>query len=424
MKKIVLTLLVALTLCAPVYAKEQETPAFWLRQTANETTVLLSPDALQAYQKELIDGAPHTLSNLATLPWSYSMVTLRQWITDAQWPENIKFCNGQPFNNPQEKEKLLPAAAIWQSTQRQFIRYGVMTKNANLRTFPTADEYTQKVGGFDRLQETSLDLGEPVAILLEHPDRPWFYVQTYHYRGWVEKEAVASIPTRKAWLSWINPAVKRISLAPAATLTSGENLRMGASLPVLDNKTCLPRRDEKGFLTTVALSNADSNALFASPLPCTRQNIVRQALQYYDAPYVWGDSGDGVDCSGLVVRVFRGLGLALPRNADEQEEAPGWKINMAGKSTIERQQVLDKLPSGSLLHMDGHVMIYLGKSAGNYWVVHAYSGHMEPAIDGKLRFRSVMRVTISPLSLLRADGATFLDSLTTVRQWLPENYSS
>lgn len=424
MKKIVLTLLVALTLCAPVSASEQETPAFWLRQTAGETAVLLSPGALQAYQQELIDGAPHTLSNLATLPWSYSMTTLRQWIMEAEWPENIVFRNGQPFHDLQEKERLLPAAALWQSAERQFIRYGVMTKNANLRTFPTADEYTQKAGGFDRLQETSLDLGEPVAILLEHPDRPWFYVQTYHYRGWVEKKAVAYISTRKAWLSWVNPAAKRLSLAPAVTLTTGDKLRMGASLPVLGDKMRLPQRDEKGFLTTAALSVADSSALFASPLPFTRQNIIRQALQYYGTPYGWGDSGDGVDCSGFVVRVFRALGLALPRNADEQEEAPGWKTSLAGKTTVDRRQVLDELPPGSLLHMDGHVMIYLGKSAGDYWVVHAYSGHMEPAADGSLHFRSVMRVTISPLSLLRADGSTFLDSLTTVRQWLPDDYSS
>lgn len=424
MKKILLTLLFTLTLCAPVYAKEQETPAFWLHQTADETTVLLSSDALQAYQQELIGGAPHTLSNLAALPWSYAMTTLQQWITGADWPENVRFRNGQLFNNPQEKERLLPSDAVWQYAQRQSIRYGVMTKNANLRTFPTADEYTQKPGGFDRLQETSLDFGEPVAILLEHPDRPWFYVQTYHYRGWVEKESVACVSTRKAWLSWVNPPAERISLTPATSLTTGGKLRMGASLPVLDDKTRLPQRDEKGFLTTVALSNADGNALFASPLPFTRQNIVRQALQYYGAPYGWGDSGDGVDCSGLVVRVFRSVGLALPRNADEQEEAPGWKISLAGKTTVERQQVLDELPPGSLLHMDGHVMIYLGKSAGEYWVVHAYSGHMEPTADGSLRFRSVMRVAISPLSLLRADGTTFLDNLTTVRQWLPENYSS
>ena len=55
--------------------------------------------------------------------------------------------------------------------------------------------------------------------------------------------------------------------------------------------------------------------------------------------------------------------------------------------------------------------------------IHAYTGHLETTAAGPV-YRKIMRVAISPLTLQRSNGATFLDSLTSVRQWLPDDYSS
>ena len=424
MKKWVLALLAGCLLCTPsAQAREQESPAFWQRQTAHSTDILLDTQALQSYQRQLVDGEPHTLVDLASLHWSYSAATLRQWIDEPAWPEDVRFCNGQPYNSGAEKAYLLPSDSFWQTEQRPFVQYGILTANTNLRTFPTSDVYTTKPDGFDQLQETSLDLGEPIAILLEHPSRPWLYVQNYHYRGWIKSDTVARVPTRKNWLVWVQPAEHRMALQPQSNLSNGANLRMGASLPVENGKVLLPQRDNRGQLTTLPLAMLKSDSFTSAPLPYTRQAIIQQALLYYNTPYGWGDSGDGVDCSGFVVRVFRSIGLSLPRNADEQEAAPGWKRSLSGKTTAERRQILDALPPGSLLHMDGHVMIYLGKSDGDYWIIHAYTGHLETTAAGPV-YRKIMRVAISPLTLQRSNGATFLDSLTSVRQWLPDDYSS
>lgn len=424
MKKLIIALLAGFLLYAPpALAREQETPAFWQRQSASQTAVLLSPQALQNYQRQLIDGEPHTMVDLAAIHWSYAVTTLHQWIEEPDWPEDVRFRNGQPYSAGNEKNLLLPPAAFWQGEQRSFVQYGVMTANTNLRTFPTADVYATKPDGFDQLQETSLDIGEPVAILLEHPSRPWLYVQTYHYRGWINSETVARIPTRKNWLAWVQPVERRMALQPQSTLDNAATLRMGASLPVENAKVLLPQRDSRGQLKTLPLPLPKAAAFASVPLPYTRQALIQQALLYYNTPYGWGDSGDGVDCSGFVVRVFRSVGLSLPRNADEQEAAPGWKRSLAGKTTAERRQILDALPPGSLLHMDGHVMLYLGKSDGDYWIIHAYTGHLEATAAGPV-YRKAMRVAISPLTLQRSNGATFLDSLTSARQWLPDDYSS
>lgn len=54
----------------------------------------------------------------------------------------------------------------------------------------------------------------------------------------------------------------------------------------------------------------------AAPSPGVR--AVRIARTFLHSPYVWGgESRSGVDCSGLVVAVYRKLGVKLPHQSNE-----------------------------------------------------------------------------------------------------------
>jgi hypothetical protein len=50
-----------------------------------------------------------------------------------------------------------------------------------------------------------------------------------------------------------------------------------------------------------------------------REILIRQALKYFNAPYLWGGRTPfGIDCSGLTQIVYKMIGIKLPRDAGEQ----------------------------------------------------------------------------------------------------------
>jgi len=81
--------------------------------------------------------------------------------------------------------------------------------------------------------------------------------------------------------------------------------------------------------------------------------VVDHARQYLGVPYVWGgtDPARGLDCSGLVQKVYSELGYDLPRVSYQQAEA-GRPV-----ASLAEAQPGDILAFGSPVH---HVAIYVG----------------------------------------------------------------
>jgi hypothetical protein len=81
--------------------------------------------------------------------------------------------------------------------------------------------------------------------------------------------------------------------------------------------------------------------------------VVADAMKYLGVPYVWGgtDPATGLDCSGLVQRVYADLGYSLPRVSGDQARA-GTAV-----PSLDQAQPGDILAFGSPVH---HVAIYIG----------------------------------------------------------------
>lgn len=90
----------------------------------------------------------------------------------------------------------------------------------------------------------------------------------------------------------------------------------------------------------------------------TGQAVVDDAMQYLGVPYVFGgEDASGMDCSGLVQKVFANLGIDMPRVVPDQA-----KLGTEVGSLAEAQ------PGDLIVSADyGHIAIY----AGNGMKIHA-----------------------------------------------------
>ena len=88
---------------------------------------------------------------------------------------------------------------------------------------------------------------------------------------------------------------------------------------------------------------------------------VAVARAFLGTPYVWaGNTGFGIDCSGLVQAALRATGLSCPADSGDQAAMPGAAVR------------LDEMRAGDLIFWKGHVAMVSGDSA----IIHANAHHM------------------------------------------------
>ncbi|MBI1758589.1 MAG: transglycosylase SLT domain-containing protein [Actinobacteria bacterium] len=126
----------------------------------------------------------------------------------------------------------------------------------------------------------------------------------------------------------------------------------------------------------------------------TGADVVADARRYLGVPYVWGgtDPATGLDCSGLVQRVYADLGITLPRVSQDQARA-GEPV-----ATMAQAQPGDILAFG---HPVTHVSIYLG---GGQMIAAPEAGDrvkVQPVYETPAAIRRILptadQITQSPL---------------------------
>jgi cell wall-associated NlpC family hydrolase len=319
-----------------------------------------------------------------------------------------------------------------------------------MRSFPTDLKVYKQPGEYDleRFMETTVYPGEPMALLWESRDGAWFLAQMYNYLGWVRSRDVAVAESREALGAFLGNRLSLVvtgrqvtcACSPGRSEVSELLLDMGAHLPILEesalplevggqsvagNHVALaPRREgESGTLVTEPVLISKRVDVSVGPLPFARSLILRQAFKLLGERYGWGGMYHARDCSGLVMDVFRCFGLHLPRNAGQQARLPvGRSVEFSAASPLsEREALLAQVPAGAALFLDGHVMLYLGRFENEYYALHDLYEYYEESDregEGLVRYPA-NQVMVTPLSIRRANGATFLESLTSARDFVP-----
>ncbi len=279
-------------------------------------------------------------------------------------------------------------------------RYALVSRMADQRIIPTEDVLTEKPFDleFDEVQNSSLDIGTPLVVLHESRDKKWVWAQAQDSSGWVRKDAVAFCSAQE-YASYCTDPFFWVAVSPRVALYLDAKLtrlagvvRMGTVLPLGRKavagarEVLIPYRTPEGDfepLRVYAASEEGSEGF----LPFTPRVVLQQAFKLLDAPYGWGGMHGAQDCSSFLQQVYGSVGVRLPRNSSEQ-----------GKAGEALAQLSGALPGDTIVHLNGHIMLYLGEVDGRHYCIHATSGYREKTAGGT-RFRALHRVVVSDLSL-------------------------
>jgi gamma-D-glutamyl-L-lysine dipeptidyl-peptidase len=154
---------------------------------------------------------------------------------------------------------------------------------------------------------TQLLFGEP-ADILEQTEK-WWKIRAYYdnYVGWVDPKQVRKL-TKKELTRWLEGlGYQRAMVSRLSTPWGLQYTFKGSFIPYIETDSFLIGNDAFHFLEEREKS--------------TNLNPVTIALEYQNAPYLWGGKTPfGIDCSGLTQMVYRFLDINLPRDASQQIE--------------------------------------------------------------------------------------------------------
>ena len=390
------------------------TADYWIENNPEGDTVLLDAQGVEEFNQKIRKASP-TVVDLENYPTIVKKRVLKAKLNNFEALDEDLYLRGNKVSENYKGilRNLVNAKAI---TNDVPVRYAVVVRRSNLRNLPTGEGlfYFAADKDFDALQETALDPCDPVVVLHTSENKQFHYVQTVNYSGWVSTYDIA-FTDRETWLKYVAPEKFVVVVGKSVKLKTWDETveyQQGSRIPlssVDDNAYVLnvAGRGKDGNLDKVKVKVAKNAALNEGYLPYTSNNILRSAFKFYGEPYGWGGLKNSVDCSSLMYNAYRTVGIYLPRNADEQEASAGLHIELNKMDDEAKLATIRDLTPGTGLYMDNHCMMYLGKSNGVPFVLHALGSYYN---EGKTV--RVMRIVVSDLTLNRHSGNIMLTDLT------------
>lgn len=417
---------------------EMLSPEFWLNEDADD--IIMDLDEIKAFDKKVMSQFKRVevMFDLKNYPATCSGSTVKR-IAQAATPLGRYSYLGKEKASTEYKNSIKAARELDKVPSKVTTRYAIAVDRTNVRGFPTADPVTDDSYNlyYDELQYSELYMSEPVVVLHTTEAGDWHFVLSDRMFGWVEDKYLAFCEDREEWLSWQNeenilvvtakkmvldlnpydPDTRQCSLTMGTVLqlaTEAESARLDYHRKPYSCYTVkLPVRGEEGEIQATYAYVPVGEDVSVGYIPYTRRNIVTQSFKMMGTAYGWGGINDATDCSGYANQVYRCFGFRFPRNSTHQAHMPGQYYDISKRTDAEKEALLDTLPTGTLLRFPGHIMIYLGKNNGKYFVISAL-GTFIPSDSEKMIVETPRGIMINGLDVLRKNKDTWLTNLTDV----------
>ncbi|WP_087690543.1 SH3 domain-containing C40 family peptidase [Pandoraea sp. PE-S2R-1] len=265
-------------------------------------------------------------------------------------------------------------------------RRGITVDNALVRQLPTSDpafyDFRQAGEGypFDALQDSALRPGTPVYTLARSADGAWLLVYSPDLIGWVDARTVASVDERFV-ATWRAAAQRGLGAIVHADTTLADTVPgtlktiyrttapIGTVLPMAraqDGRQIVmfPVADtQRAAVVRTMQLDASTSTVVPMPWSLTPRHMAQVMKQMIGRPYGWGNTLFYNDCSAETRSLFAPFGIWLPRHSSDQLRA-GQRTNLRQADIDTRLRTLAERgrPLMTLIHIDGHIMLYLGNT--------------------------------------------------------------
>ncbi|WP_353191597.1 SH3 domain-containing protein [Pandoraea pnomenusa] len=357
----------------------------------------------EAFRARYFGTAPRDPS-----PWNEAWLTTSllnaagaQQIADAQGRRVRRFDNGTPGVRKTYGENFQPHTTAWiRAIEANMAlaqldadhanwrydprRRGITVDNALVRQLPTNDPafYDFREAGegypFDALQDSALRPGTPVYTLARSADGAWLLVYSPDLTGWVDARTVASADERfvATWRSAAQRGLGAIIRADTPLIDVPPGATHGVYRTFAPIGTVLPmsRSHDGRQLAMIPVADADRRATIRTmtfddttfvPMPwaLTPRHLAQVMKQQIGRPYGWGNTLFYNDCSAETRSLFAPFGVWLPRHSSDQLRA-GKRTDLRNADIDTRLHTLAERgrPLMTLIHINGHIMLYLGNA--------------------------------------------------------------
>ena len=376
---------------------------YWIDQLKEPDKIIMNQKEIDAFNA-FTAKKQGMLTRFEDISTQYKTDWIKESITRAFFGlrNSVKyFADGNKITDQFFKEMQLYMSLDLLNKKSTQTRYALTVNYTNQRIIPTDLTLLKKANQihFDRNQNSALDIATPIAILHSTEDGQWHYGIGPTSSGWIKDSDIAFGSHKEIanYLDMDNFVVTTSAKTPL--MIKGryhDYMRMGVKLPILMtiddmSMVMIPMRNEHGKLilgnATVKTANVHKGYL-----PYTAKNILTQAFKFLHAPYGWGGMYGEQDCSKFLQEIYATTGLYLPRNSASQAKAGEFQTILQGVDTTTKANILAKsLIGATIIHLDGHIALYLGEYKGEPYIIHTVWG------ENKTHF-ALARTAVTPLS--------------------------
>lgn len=426
---------------------------YWKERTLGDSDrVLMTKEDIEQVNKSGVDSKNTYIMGIDTMSETYNADKQRKKMQFAV-PEKTLFIDGEKIDKEAYYAKINEAILETGYTETEKESgYAICVKCTTMRYLPTLDSIGYSADDTDdEMAYECITVNEPFLIRGECTidSAKFYYGYSLDCDGWVPADDFALCESKAQWLdAWqfeldgndfIVVTQDKITLEPNLIDGYSSNLLLNLSTALkLVPEDKIPasiggRSSWNNYVVYVPTKNTDGmyeakpalisqhNSVSIGYLPFTQANVLDVAFGCLGDAYGWGGMLGLYDCSLFTRSVYRCFGIIFPRNTTWQQNVQGTVIKLSDMTDSEKQEIIETLPSGSVLFINGHTMMYTGSVDSIGYVISDLGTVVESS--GSNDVLDIFSITLTPLTVRRGAGynyGTWLHCLTNAVMVMPK----